>query len=164
MLSIVDRFGAEGASLKDLRIATLTSLGFAGFFRFNELANIQPNHIFFHEDFVKVFVPRSKTDVYREGNYVYFSKLDSNYCPVTALRRYIQAADIDLSSRLPLFRPLTKRKLGYALRNGKLSYTRCREIFKDALKDVGYDPKDYGLHSLRSGGVTSVVSNDRSDS
>ena len=156
--SIIDRFGAEGASLKDLRIAAVTSLGFAGFFRFNELANIQPNHIFFHEEFVKVFVPRSKTDVYREGNYVYISKLDSNYCPVTVLRRYIQAADIDLSSQLPLFRPLTKRKLGYALRNGKLSYTRCREIFKDALKEVGYDPKDYGLHSLRSGGVTSVVS------
>ena len=78
------------------------------------------------------------------------------------MRRYIQAADIDLSSQLPLFRPLTKRKLGYALRNGKLSYTRCREIFKDALKDVGDDPKDYGLHSFRSGGVTSVVSNDRS--
>ena len=27
---------------------------------------------------------------------------------------------------------------------------------------MGYDPKDHGLHSLRSGGVTSVVSNDRS--
>ena len=93
---------------------------------------------------------------------MYISKLDSNYCPVTLLRRYIQAADIDLSSQLTLFRLLTKRTLGYALRNGKLSYTRCREIFKDALKDVGYDPKDYGPHSLRSGGVTPVVSNDRS--
>ena len=96
--------------------------------------------------------------MYREGHYVYISKLDSNYCPVTVLRWYIHAADIDLSSQLPLFRPLTKRKLGYSLRNDKLSYTRCREIFKD----VGYDPKQYGLHSLRSGGVTSVVSNDRS--
>ena len=89
-------------------------------------------------------------------------KLGSNYCSVTVLRRYVQAADIDLSSQLPLFRSLTKRKLGYALRNGKLSYTRCGEIFKDAIKDVGYDPKDYGLHSSRSGGVTSVFSNDRS--
>ena len=26
--------------------------------------------------------------------------------------------------------------------------------------DVGYDPKDYILHSLRSGMITSVVSND----
>ena len=160
--SIINRFGAEGASLKDLRIAAITSLGFAGFFRFNELANIQPNQIFFHEEFIKVFVPRSKTDVDREGNYVCISKSDSNYCPVTVLCRYIKAANIDLSSQLPLFmiRPVTKRKLGYALRDCKLSYTRWREIFKDALKDMGWDPKDYGLHSLRFGGVTSVVSND----
>ena len=51
--------------------------------------------------------------MYREGIYAYISKLDSNYCPVIVLRRYIQAADIDLSSQLPLFRPVTKlRKLG----------------------------------------------------
>ena len=34
--SIINRFGADGASLKDLRIAAVTSLGFAGFFRLNE--------------------------------------------------------------------------------------------------------------------------------
>ena len=33
---------------------------------------------------------------------------------------------------------------------------RCREIFKDALEEVGYDPKDFNLHSLHSGRVTSV--------
>ena len=47
--STINRLGAEGASLKDLRIAAVTSLGFAGFSRFNEIANIQPNHIFSHE-------------------------------------------------------------------------------------------------------------------
>ena len=106
----VDADVAEGASLKDLRIVATTPLDFAGFFSFNELVNFQLNHIFFREAFVKVFVPRSKTDVYRKGNYVYISKLDSNYYPVTGLRRYIQAADIDLSGQLPLFRPLTKKK------------------------------------------------------
>ena len=35
--SIIDRHGAEEAFLKDLRIAAISSLGFAGFFRFNEL-------------------------------------------------------------------------------------------------------------------------------
>ena len=66
--SIIDRFSAEGASLKDLDIAAVTSLGFAGFF--NELANIQANHIFFHEEFIQEFVPRSKADMYRKGNYL----------------------------------------------------------------------------------------------
>ena len=63
--SIIDRHGTEEASVKDLRIAAISSLGFAGFFRFNELANIQPKHLAFCDGFVKIFVPRSKTDVYR---------------------------------------------------------------------------------------------------
>ena len=38
------------------------------------------------------------------------------------------------------------------------------EIFKATLKDLGFDPRDYGLHSLRSGGATAVISNDVSSS
>ena len=48
-------------------------------------------------------MPRSKTDVYREGNYVYIAKLENKYCPVAILRRYIEAANLDLSSHLPLY-------------------------------------------------------------
>lgn len=160
--SIINRHDSEEASLKDLRIAAISSLGFAGFLRFNGLANIQPEHLTFCDGFVKIFVPRSKTDVYGEGNYVYIAKLENKYCPVAILCRYIEAANLDLSSHLPLFRPLTKNKSGYSLRNGKLSYTRCREIFKTILKDLGYDTKEYGLHSLRSGGATAVISNNAS--
>ena len=151
--------GAEEASLKDLRIAAVSSLGFAGFFGFNELANIQQKRLTFCDGFVKIFVPRSKTDVYREDNCVYIAKLENKYCPLAILPKYIEAANLDLSSRLPLFRPLTKNKSGYSLRNGKLFYTRCKEIFRTTLKDLGYDPKEYVLHSLRSGGATAVISN-----
>ena len=45
--SIIDRHGAEEASLKEFPSAAISSLGFAGFFRFNELANIQPKHLTF---------------------------------------------------------------------------------------------------------------------
>ena len=69
---------------------------------------------------------------------------------------------MDLCSHLPLFRPLTQTRSGYSLRNAKLSYTRCREIFKTTLKDLGYDPQEYGLHSLRSGGTTAVINNNAS--
>ena len=123
------------------------------------LSNIQPKHLTFCNGFVKIFAPGSKTDVYGEGKYVYIAKLEGKYCPVAILHRYIEAANLDLSSHLPLFRPLTKTKSGYSLRNAKLSYTRCREIFKTTLKDLGYDPKDYGLHSLCSGGATAVITN-----
>ena len=62
---IIDNFAAERASLKDLRIAALCTLCFAGFFRFSELSNISCKHIVFLEDHIKIFVPHSKTDVYR---------------------------------------------------------------------------------------------------
>jgi len=103
------------SNLKDIRIAALCSLAFAGFFRYIELCNIAPNHIEFHSQYIKIFVPRSKTDVYREGNYVYISAWGSQYCPVGVLRKYMNLAGI-------------------------------------------HDNNDYGLHSLRSGGITSVVS------
>ena len=69
--STIDRRGAEKASLKDLCIAAISSLGFVGFFRFNGLANIQAKHLTSCNCFVKILMPRSKTDVYIEGNYVY---------------------------------------------------------------------------------------------
>ena len=45
----------------------------------------------------------------------------------------------------------------FKLYGSKLSYIRCREIFKRTLKDLGYDDREYGLHSLRAGGATEVV-------
>ena len=37
---IIDRFSLDGASIKDLRNVALCSLGYADFFRFNELSNM----------------------------------------------------------------------------------------------------------------------------
>ena len=52
-----------------------------------------------------------------------------------------------------------KSKNAYKLCGKALSYSRCREIFKDCLKGLGYDEKKYGLHSLRSGDATAAVIN-----
>ena len=35
--------------------------------------------------------------------------------------------------------------------------SRCREVFKETLGVLGCEPKVYGLHSLRTGGITSVI-------
>jgi len=69
--------------------------------------------------------------------------------------------DVNFSSNVALFRPerLFKSRNTYKLYGGKLSYTRCREVFKDCLKELDLDHRLYGLHSLRSGGATSAVRN-----
>ena len=148
--------------MKDLGIAALYTLGFAGFFRFSELSNILCKHILFLEDRIKIFVPHSKTDVYREGNFVYIVKTLSKYCPVSILLRYMHEAKLTPTSDLPMFSPSSKTKSGYMMRSSRLSYSRRWGMFKEALSALGCDPKVYGLHSLRSGGITSVVNNDDS--
>ena len=45
-------YNKEGSNLKDISIAALSSLAFAGFFRYNELCNIAPNHIEFHSQYI----------------------------------------------------------------------------------------------------------------
>lgn len=127
---ILDIHNKKDANLKNLRIAALCSLAFAGFFRYDELCNIVPKHIEFHSDYIRLFVPRSKTDVYREGNFVYISASGSKYCPVGVLQHYLDLSGIDLNSPLPLFRPLVfhRSTSSYTLRSGKISYTILVEI------------------------------------
>ena len=143
-----------------MRVACICSLGFAGFFRYDELSNIVPAHLEFFPDHLRVFVPRAKNDIYREGNYLYIKRLTNVYCPVALLERYISMGNIELSSSVALFRPVRffKSTNSYKLYGVKLSYTRCREIFKECLKEIGVDHKLYCLYSLRSGGATSAVS------
>ena len=74
--------------------------------------------------------------------------------------RYIETAGIDFKSTLPLFRSVSYHRSSnsYSIRKSGLSYTRCREIFfKSCVVELGYDARCFGLHSLRSGGITSVV-------
>ena len=54
-----------------LRFILICVLGFAGFFRISELLNLQVKDIFLKESWVEIFVKKSKTDQYREGNLVY---------------------------------------------------------------------------------------------
>ena len=131
------------------------------FFRYDELSGILACHLEFCSGYVKIHVPRAKNDIYREGNYVYINRLNNDYCPVTLLERYINMAGLDLKSDSALFRKVRwfKSSNCYKLYGDKLSYSRCREIFKKCLKDLGYNEKEYGLHSLRSGGATCAVNN-----
>lgn len=136
-------------------------MGFAGFLRFDEFSNILVKHLDFQTNYMSIFITRSKTDIYREGNIVYIKRTFNKYCPVDLTNRYIIKAGIDPKSDLPLFSRLTfhKKSNSYSVGKSSLSYSRCRELFKECLEHLGYNAKEFGLHSLRSGGITSVVHN-----
>ena len=155
---LYDKFVSKDAELPIIRTMTICLLGYAGFFRFSELASLKESDVKFYEDHVELFVESSKTDQYREGAWVPIARTGSEICPVAMLERYWNLGKISGDTDRLLFRGLTPTKQGYRLRpSGGISYTRVRELLLDKLKEVGLNPKEFGLHSLRSGGATAAA-------
>ena len=53
---VFDRYAAPSAILKDLRLACICSLGFAGFFRYDELSTIVPARLELFPGYSRIFV------------------------------------------------------------------------------------------------------------
>ena len=167
VLSICRKFASANANLSNLRTAAICVTAFAGFLRFNELANLRCCDVKFCEDkYVELFIAKSKTDIYRNGNVVSLAKTGHITCPYNLLNRYIQAAGIDFSSSLMFFRSLhfIKSNASYTLRSMGISFTHTREVVLHAFSQLDYSTKLFGLLSLRSGGATAAANagvNDR---
>lgn len=58
--SIIGKYADPSTNLKDKGVACVCSLGFAGFFRYDELSNIAPVHLEYFPDHSRVFVPGQK--------------------------------------------------------------------------------------------------------
>ena len=161
LAALVNKYGNGKASLKDLRLLSLCLIGYGGFLRFNELSNIKRKDIVFYDAYAKIFIEKSKTDVYREGKRVLIPKTGNYTCPVSMLLRYIQKAKITYSHNNVIFGSYTyyKSSNSYRLKSNfrPLSYTRSREIVLEALSKIGLNPKLFGLHNLRSRGTTSAA-------
>jgi hypothetical protein len=86
-------------TFKELRLLVICALSYTGFLRYYELGNIKANNITFHEQYVDIFIEKSKTDCYRNGKKVLIAKLNTQQCPVTILQCYIREAKIDFKYR-----------------------------------------------------------------
>ncbi|KAJ8304840.1 hypothetical protein KUTeg_018423 [Tegillarca granosa] len=106
---LIDKFGADKCNILNLRICVLWLLGFSGFLRFNELANIKLSDISFKQGYVEISIRKSKTDIYRRGNVIVISETGNKLCPVSWLRDYIKCARFKLGSDDFLFTALVKK-------------------------------------------------------
>ena len=81
-------------------ICTLTMclISYAGFLRFNELVNIKRSDIHFRKAYLKLFIEKSKTDLYRDGSWVLIAKTGSLTCPYNMIRHYLKLANIPKAS------------------------------------------------------------------
>jgi len=148
------------STLVNLRALTICLLGFSGFMRFDEIVNISRSDIQFFDTYIKIFIVKSKTDIYREGAWIYIAKSDSELCAVKNLQNYFHQTNILPDSEMFIFRAISNGKV-QTLRKGNkhISYTTARENFLKIMKQIDVDPKKFGLHSLRSGGASAAANN-----
>ena len=103
MLSLFQRFGGSDATLSDLRLLTLFALGYAGFLRFSELATLRRLDFVFDTSYMRVFIERSKTDIYRNGAWVLVAETATPTCPVALCKRFFALAHIRPCSQEYIF-------------------------------------------------------------
>lgn len=164
---IIDMYGKDHSNLKNVRLCAMLLLGYAGFLRYSEIANLKMENIKFFPSYIVVNIVSGKTDVYRRGNNVVIAKTNGKACPVSWLLRYISLAELRYDSEDFIFRAIRyfKSKNVYKLINvnRSLSYTRARELLINCLTVLGLDSSKFCLHSLRSGGTTAAAANNISD-
>ena len=145
-------------TLVEVRLAAICLLAFSAFLRFDEIVKIRCCDLDFQPQHMVVIIRSSKTDQYRQGDQVLIARSGTSTCPVAMLEQYVCIAAIDQKSELRLFRGLVHTRNGTKLRKcGTISYTRVKEIVKDKLSSLGFDSRQFGLHSFRAGGATAAA-------
>ena len=117
---LVSKFAGKEASLSDVRIVTICLIGFAGFLRFNEIANLKESDVRVFDEHMELFIESSKTDQYRDGAWVTIARSGFPTCPVQMLERYSKLGGIGGSPEMLLFRGIVHTKSGEQLRKGYL--------------------------------------------
>ena len=160
MLEDMVKDAKESGSLSDLRLTTACLLAYAGFLRFSELVNIRPCDITIQTEKMTLRIPHSKTDQLRKGDELVIARTGNSTCPVAMLESYLTETSTSLSDQRRLFRPISKSKKSERLRDsGCITYSCLRDLFRRKPKHLGYNPDEFGLHSLRAGGATAAANN-----
>ena len=147
----------QNPTLLMIRNALIPCMAYALLMRHDEISHLNCSHISAEEQGLKIFIPSSKTDTYRQGKFVFLSK--DNVDLYDLFFKYLSMANISIGQNHFLFAPIIfdlKRKI-FSLQNKKLSYSVFNEVVKEAVSDLGLDPHEYGTHSCRSGGATDLA-------
>ena len=150
---LVLRFG--GGNAGELQIVCLIALGFTAFLRWDDLKDLKRCNLHMTSDYMSITLTKRKNDQFREGSVVLVARTGSSTCPVSLTERFLLVGQHKESDYL--FRKICHTKRGFSFRPQQLTYSRATELFKKQLKVIGLDPKQYGLHSLRSGGASSAA-------
>ncbi|XP_065182190.1 uncharacterized protein LOC135812899 [Sycon ciliatum] len=122
--------------------------------RWDDLANIFVDEVAIKSSHMGVFLQVRKNDQLRQGSWVFISRWESDLFPVSLVEHRIEKGGHQ--GHVKLFRRISRVKGRTAIKHS-LSYSRARELVREALKRIGVNPDGYGLHGLRSGGSSTAA-------
>ena len=141
----------------DVRDKALILVGYAGAFRRSELISLDVEHLEFQEQKLIVTLPPSKNDAEGGFEQVAIPSGDINSCPVTALKSWLETAEI---SEGPVFRPLGKKE---QVLEKRMTHYTVAKVVKRVCDDLGLSEEEcsaYAGHILRTGRATADVEDD----
>ena len=121
---IFDMLNQNKTNLADHRLLTITVIAFCGFMRFREVSRLRRSDLVFSSTYVKVFIEKIKTDIYREGMWVYIPA-PSKICSLKQLKYYLALSKISENSEEFIYSGLSR---------GKIFSLRTKEVRKQINK------------------------------
>ena len=151
-------FGSKTISLSNLQIILICVLSFIGFLRFSEVAKLRRD-IIINKTFLSIFIEKSKTDIYREGSWIYLIKLDMALYTTELVSQNFKKCNIRDNCQKYIFRGIITMESHSKLKacDKHISFTCVRENVIEGLKNIGAETTLFGLHSLRAGSATAVA-------
>ena len=150
--------------LRNLSLAAAISLGFCGFFRYDDLAHIRVGGITKSSDgaSMEIFLESRKNDQCRQGSHVLVSAINSYACPVGLTSLLMGHAGLVDGDR-PLFSAVSVHEGQEVYGSTPISYQSLRKGVLEVFEEVGLPAQKFGLHSLRAGGATLAANSGVSD-
>ena len=163
IIKIIDKIPSNEEDYSNIRDKALILIGFYSFCRRSELLGMQFEHLNFGNDGVQVLIPFSKTDQTGEGRMILLPSTNDNYCPVRALKYWLEIAMIENG---PLFYKINKSNtiekytMNYKNQKVSLNDSSFVLILKKRALDAGIENCDkISGHSLRIGSITQARMN-----
>ena len=107
---IADRY-ISSISLAVIRFLFVLLVGFAGFFRMDEIRrNLSVKDVSICSEYMSVFIPKRKNDQYREGHTSLLARSRKATCPVSITERLLKLLPLSSESSSLLVRRIVKSK------------------------------------------------------
>jgi integrase len=150
----------DDSTLLNLRNSLVICLAFSLLLRHDEISHLNCNHVFRCDGGLRILIPSSKTDILRNGKFVFLANESGSRSVYNLLFLYLDKASMGLGDDRFLFGPIVFNDVSRenSISNSILSYNSYRKIVRDKVASSGLNPDYFGFHSCRSGAASAIAS------